>query len=478
MASRGGAIAVLLAAVAAVMLLHWPHGPPLGWDDHGQYLSHARAIAEGRAYTDIGFIYTTYNNFIGPVAEPPGVPVLLAPLLALPGDSMVPVRGLVIVALAGFLALAWLHLSRRHEAGGALAAVLWSLAVFSTLHAFDAVLADFFFSAAIWGVLVLSDATSPWRPGRLATIAALGAVAFAFRLAALPLVPAMALFALTRPRGERGPLLLVSAVWTVVAALTLFAIPTSSALGPETTRSLGEIATDIGGNLLAIREGVLLAMLYPFGANLADDFWHVVAGVLTLLGAWSLRSRVRFDFATWFVIAYVGMLLVLPTRSARYWWPLIPLQALALVQGARVVGARWRTPAGTPFVAAALSLVCIAAVVRQARERAAPLTARPEFRELVRGISGDAAPDSARIVFFGPRAFTWETRIPAMGYFQATPEATLAELRRHRITHLVLGSYGELPSFDASLSRAVDAFPEAFERLGDYGPLVLFRVRP
>ena len=52
-------------------------------DDWAQYLMHAQALAEGRSYMDTGYIYTPFNHWLGPAAAPPGLPLLLAPIIAI-----------------------------------------------------------------------------------------------------------------------------------------------------------------------------------------------------------------------------------------------------------------------------------------------------------------------------------------------------------------------------------------------------------
>ena len=46
--------------------------------DYAQYILHARALAEGRSYTDTEYMYSTYEPYLGPRAYPPGLPLLLA----------------------------------------------------------------------------------------------------------------------------------------------------------------------------------------------------------------------------------------------------------------------------------------------------------------------------------------------------------------------------------------------------------------
>ncbi|MGH7694019.1 MAG: hypothetical protein ACRENH_03515, partial [Gemmatimonadaceae bacterium] len=65
-------IAMLPFAVLAAH--HWNWGAPPGFGDHAQYLAHARAIVDGRAYTDVGYIYHPAAPMVGPRAYPPGLP--------------------------------------------------------------------------------------------------------------------------------------------------------------------------------------------------------------------------------------------------------------------------------------------------------------------------------------------------------------------------------------------------------------------
>ena len=80
-----------------------------------------------------------------------------------------------------------------------------------------------------------------------------GAVAFSFRMAALALLPAIALMALLRPRREWLGLALVGVVWVVAAALVMFGLPTSTALAAETARDGSHLLADFIANIRYIR---------------------------------------------------------------------------------------------------------------------------------------------------------------------------------------------------------------------------------
>jgi len=470
---------ILAVAVLATVLVHAPHGLPFNWDDQGQYLSHARALIEGRPYTDIGFIYTTYNNFIGPVAEPPGFPVLIAPALAISGPGLVPVRGVLVVSLILLLWLTWRFVESRAGMWNATAATLMSLGVLSSLHTLDGIMSDLPFLAAICGVIVAADEDGPLSRRRLVVMAVAGALAFSFRMAALPLLPAMMLMILGRPRREWKGLSLVGLVWIVAAALSMFAVPAASALGGETSRDWSKIVHDMRLNLVAIRFGFLDTTLYPFGSNLGNDVWHGVAALLAMVGLWQVRRTGLRRFAWQFAFSCLVMLILLPTRSSRYWWPMVPLQSLLVVGGFAYVlrAVRFRAiPQWTPtFLVAVLFAF---ASRRAVPEPAVPFAKREDVAAVIAALHEASPEEYPRVAIYSPRLLTWHTRIPAMGQFEATPDQVLAELRDKKIAFLVRGSLGEFPIIDAAVDLAVAQRPDGYQRLGTYGGLTLFRVIP
>jgi len=62
-----------LLPFAAVAASRWSEPPSAEEGDYAHYLLHAKALAEGRPYSDIGFISTSMNWTIGPEVQRPGV---------------------------------------------------------------------------------------------------------------------------------------------------------------------------------------------------------------------------------------------------------------------------------------------------------------------------------------------------------------------------------------------------------------------
>jgi len=468
--------AIIVIALLVVAIAHAGHGLPFDWDDQGQYLSHARALLDGRAYTDIGFIYTNYNNYIGPVAEPPGLPVLIAPALAVSGADLMPVRATLLAMLMLFLWFAWRVIAPRAGHWTATAVVVMTLAFTSEQHILDGVMSELPFCAAIWCVLVAADSDGELTRGRLVAMAIAGALAFTFRMAALALFPAIGLWLLLRPRREWPGLVAVTLVWAVAAALVMFALPTSSALIAETKLSAGQVLFDLSENARIIQRSVLGGFLYPFGSNMANNVLHIIQLLLTALGSWSLFRAGPRRFTWLFAVSYIVMLLVLPTRSTRYWWPLIPLQAFAMFEGLTVLFRR--LPAVPRWAPAGVAVLLFAfAVPRHVREPATPFRERRDMDQVIAAVR--SSPDQEwRVAIFNPRLFTWHTGIPAMGLFNATPEETIAELRDKRISYLIRASVGESGDVARSMNRTIAEQPGEFTLIGTFGELTLFRVAP
>ena len=468
--------AIVLVAIALVVVTHASHGLLFNLDDQGQYLSHARALLDGRPYGDIGFIYTNYNNFIGPVVEPPGLPLLIAPALAVSGPGLVPVRVVMFASTLLFLWLAWRLVEPLAGRWMAVGVIVVSLAVFSQLHVADGILSDLPFCAAIWCVIIAANEEGPLSRGQLLTMAIAGAIAFTIRMAALALLPAIAIMAVMRPRREWPGFMLVALVWVVTAALVMFGLPTSTALAAETARDGSRLLTDIIGNIRFIRRGVIETFLYPLPSNIGNDVLHVVLVLVALAGAWKLLRDSPRRFAWLFTASYIFMLLILPTRATRYWWPLMPLQILATFEGVRwltrSIGnvSRWAP-------AAVAALIGVTGFIQGAQAPATPFAGRADVKAVIEAIRQAARPEAEpRVSIFSPRLFTWHTGIPAMGHFSATPDQVLAELRDKRIDFLVAGTLGEQVIIDDSIDRAIAERPDGFEKLGTFGGLTLYRV--
>jgi hypothetical protein len=452
----------------------WSRGPSLAQDDYAQYLMHAEAILQGRAYTDIGYIYTDFNRFVGPAAEPPGFVWTLWLVLATVGAHPAAFKLLMLAGLVTFTAAAgryFVHLDRFAALGvtALCGVVLYMDEVTQNL------LPDLFFGAFVWLVALLVDAPGRWSLARVAALTAGGAAAVAYRLAGAPLIPALAVAWVLRRR-ELGVRPLVPLVaWSLTLLGTVWFLPTGEAVQRQFSDDLSSRLAVLAPNLWEYRWAVFSSHLYPFGSNRLNDGYHVLALVLMLYGWWRWRPSVRL-FLVPFAALYMAMLLVTPAVDKRYMWPLYPLFVFGLLHGASAALSRARPgwPSARAHLALAglfAALAGLALVRAEGQPRPATLTERADARELFALLARKAAEQPTRVVFFKPRTLAWHTGVPAMPPFSATPEETFGELKAKGITHVVLGNVGLKSPPQASFQALVQRFPDrfAFElRIGDF----------
>lgn len=102
---RGFSVAVLAVVLVYLVLAtakFLQAGPPAEWGgDVIQYIMHAQAIAEGRAYTDIPYIFNPQRAWIGPPKYPLGLPLFLAVPVLIHGPDPVVLGMYKIPLMAG-----------------------------------------------------------------------------------------------------------------------------------------------------------------------------------------------------------------------------------------------------------------------------------------------------------------------------------------------------------------------------------------
>ncbi|MGQ0643463.1 MAG: glycosyltransferase family 39 protein [Gemmatimonadaceae bacterium] len=405
---------------------------------------HARALVEGRAYTDIGFIHSRFTTLIAPVAEPPGLPLLIAGMFSVVGESLAWVRALLVLSFVAFALVLWHYWRRLESETVAVIITAWTVVALLRLHVVDTVLADLPCAAALWLTFLIIDSPRAALERRhYVGLAAAGALAFSFRMAALPLLPAMACLVLLRPATERRGLLLGGAVWVLSAVAVLFLLPGAESLSSEVARTPSDIARDVAVNVRTILDGARDWIPLALPWRPATIALH---GVILIVAAWgalvALREQPRrfaYITAAWYVV----MLIVLPTRAERYMWPLYPLLVFAFIRGLRAIvaailpGTRHAT---LGFAAMAMLIVGMLQDATAARPRA--LHDDAEARAIVETLRREARVRPVRAAFFSPRVLTWETGVTTTAFGDAAPEAIYDEVRRAGLTHVVIGDAG------------------------------------
>jgi hypothetical protein len=218
---------------------------------------------------------------------------------------------------------------------------------------------------------------------------------------------------------------------------------------------------------LSYRFEVFEGLLYPFPAEVANDVYHIVAILVVAvgLGAWLKKSWRTYVAA--FFVSYGAMLMVVPVQDGRYLWPLFPVLVFGLLNGGRILlervqrGAIGTSQRCTILVAAGV-IALSSTLFRLNEPPKESLVALATMQEVFDHLRTAASTeDEMRVAFAKPRILSWETRIPAMGTFPANPEVVLAELRRNRITRVVLGGPG-IRGANRAFHAATRRNPEAF----------------
>ena len=434
---------LFLLPFALLAARHWSWDPPIGSGDYAQYLAHARALVEGRPYTDIGYIYHPSAPMVGPRAYPPGLPVTLAPIVAIGGVHSPWLRVLMLLSVLAFAFLSYRRLAKDiapwQAAFAAGVAAFVAEARFGTL----APLSDAGFCALIWATILAVDSATSWTWRRTALVTALGFAAMSYRVPGVVLIPALGLYALVSWKQTRGRALIPVAVWTLsgfaVIASRSIDVPFASFLVPK----VANIVARLESVVRVYSRAALDAQLYPFPNDTANDVYHVLASIAMISGGAALIWRLRRTMLATTSVTYIAMLIASPAMIGRYLWPLFPVLVAGLALGVtatfRVLARRLNMPTRGPAIAAgALLLFALGALRRELRSPVRASDARmPERIALFDRLRETNQREPIRVVYSNPRVLTLETRVPAMAFLFETPSRHLAALHDRRITHLV-----------------------------------------
>jgi hypothetical protein len=385
-----------------------------------------------------------------------------------------------MLSLAALALIVWAYWRRLEGETIAIIISVWTIVALMRLHVVDTVLSDLPFAAALWLTFLVADSPKNRTGARhFAALAVAGALTFAFRMAGLPLLPAMACYFLVRPASERRGLFIAGTVWALSAAYVLFFLPGADALGSEVARTPQAVIRDVLLNLQSILGGVRnwVPLTIPWKpANIA------LHSLFLAVGAWGSLLAFRehkFRFAYLTAAWYIVMLIVLPVGATRYVWPLYPLITFGFIRGVQALvpvaalGARRAT--------LGLAAVCVLFVAGLIQD----FTAQPpralvndaEAQEIVETLRAEARGRPIRAAFFSPRVLTWETGITATAFGSGPTEALYDEVRRGELTHVVVGDAGTSSLGRDSIASMVQRYKSAFVPIKANRTFVLYEVR-
>lgn len=475
---RSPARSLALAALpfVALALLAWPTQPDLLNSDFAQYLEHAEAIADGRPYTDTGYIYVPEAWALAPRAYPPGLPLLLSPLVAAFGDDLTAVKGLMLLTGVGYLLAAGAYFGREAGAWAGVGVAL--LAGLSPRFADFAVspLSDVPFCALVWATLLVADHRGRWGWGRAVGVTVLAGLAIAFRPHGLVLLPVLLAWALVNARRVGW---LASAPPALLLALALGARAALPAGSTRPLPSLGRAARSLTDVDPGQGQIVFEALLYPFPGDLPNDVYHWLALPLVALGLLAFAREDWRRLSLWFAVGFPLAVLASGFVSARYLWPMFPFVVFGLLNGLRVAVTRFRPRLGRVVPVTAAALLAAAAVVRGVASEHPPRRLDdPGLRRVFEFVREEEARGDVRAAFFRDRVLAWRTDASAMAYLASRdPEVHLRVWCRERITHVILGDLGMMPTRMADQRRAVAAAPHLFETALRTDGFEVLRVR-
>lgn len=463
---------LLLATVpfAVLAVLQAMHGTGLEADDYGQYLMHAQALAEGRPYGDIAYIYSKLARWIGPRLAPPGLPLTLAPVLALFGRNMAVFQAVMLIFSTAFVLFAGLYFAKVANLWiGAGVALVVGLSP-EILTAAPQILTDLPFAATVWVLLYVVDRPGSFSIKRIAAITALGVYAVALRPTGIAIGPALLLFTALqyRKHGLRPAVPLLMWAVGVAAVVLVFHLGSATLINVHPSAALRWVFSDgvVPRNLRVYAKALLASHTYPFGSDRLNDLFHLVTVAVMVLGLTEFVLKNYRRFVVSFAISYGMMLMILPVTQLRYLWPLFPVFVFGLLNGVRLA-CRFalRSPLLADPSALAFALLLLPpAAMRSLREPVhLDATQIPEVRELFGYLEAESQKSGGlRVTFNKPRTLAWETGIPAMGPPRGSAECLLRELTSRGITHVVLGRVASASNSD--LRKLLARHPERFQQ--------------
>src|SRR5438067_806627 len=369
----------LVAMLPFVILVvaHWNALPPLVAGDYAQYLLHAKAIAEHRPYASTGYIFTPLRPVIGPQLQPPGLPLTLAPIVAIAGTHTPLLKLPLVLSVLVFLHFVWRYLAQRYSVWTAAAAVAITGVALEGRYATVAVISDLGFCALIWALIYVADREEPWSAWRVVAIALLGMAAMSYRVAGIALVPAVVLWTLVNRKSGGWRPLAAPLAWVVVGLLAIWERLGSLLPKGVLTRGAGRTLQQASNQLGLYRSAASEALLYPFPQAVLNDVYHGIAFAIVVVGGVLWLKNYRRSFLVVFAALYAVQLLFAPVAAGRYAWPLFPIIVACFMQGGAWCLARVRpgAPAATRERAIALAVllpVIVAVIVQDLRQAPPP----------------------------------------------------------------------------------------------------------
>lgn len=416
MPRRGALIlAALIVAIAVFYLLtirrgnFWP-------DDYALYIHHAENIAEGRAYTDTGYIYNPDVPEYGPRAFPPVFPLLLAPIYAAFGLNLhvmkIEVAIFFILSLAAVAAywkrdLEWPYLLALVALPG-LSPIFW---VYKDIVIADFPFLFFFYATALLARSAPRDGPAWWRWAIATGI--LSYLSVGTRTVGVTLLAGLVLYDWLKYRRVTRFVILAVFVCVVLALAQRLIIGN---VEHSYADQLHPTLASITANLKDYPRD--LATLWT--RSLGKSFSLILFGITTALAC--LGARFHFGKAITpveaFFLPYILALVVFPFTELRYLFPLVPFYIYLMLLGIQNLPSMVRPVWAKAAFAAVVVMIGLSylAAFRQVTYGVIGQTdGKPSFNELCLFIRSHTDPADV-IIFRRSRALSLFTSRPAGMY--------------------------------------------------------------
>jgi hypothetical protein len=356
---------------------HHPWG-----DDWAQYVMHARNILSGSAYADTGYLFNPDYPNVGPPAYPPGLPFLLAPILAVFGINILALKITCLIVAVFALLVTFRVLSAVFDQKVALISIF-----LLTLHPYIWMLGQTIGSESpylLFNMLVLMWALRPVPRTALAAVGfgtLLGLFIFfsvSIRSIGITLLPAVLLHGWS----QRKPWAWLLA--TTATFLSLIALQTHFLVQPTVYEN--ELRMPTANLLLSNAYGYLEALsrwtALPAGLGIIPATTTVILSAIGARGLYeSLQPAAKVDstgvrafvgrvpLPLWYLAFYMSALWVAAIEPhPRYLVPVMPIIISLAISGTAHIFRHKRPEWLLPAIVAALSIHSIALHFRPSNE--------------------------------------------------------------------------------------------------------------
>jgi hypothetical protein len=442
------AFAALLAAVAAFHLVNMTADHP--WNgDFALYLMHAQNIVEGHPYAETPYVMNPVNNNPSPRAYPPGFPLLLAPVYALFGHAIIPMKVFVIMVFVVGLGL-FAYLFRDEWPATYSLGLIAVLGFNPYLGAFmSEVVSDLpfllFTACSFIAWQSISSRPSVYYQAVLAILTGL-LLYFAVLIRSLGVVLPASLLVyelLDRRRPSRGTVISLSVFGFAFAVQTLVSTASGGTAASTGVEYYGGLVQYSILDRLSGLAGAVGYSIYTYSEMLGDFIWNAnpiplpdivyplletlkVLTVLLVIAGWAYHVRTRFSVFDVFTPLYFMALLPWNFHWVRYLIPILPFCTFYVLYAFYGVQRRlgWKQPLLLVGTLCALTVVYGWRLTHAPSNDATPDALSPETKRMYDYVERNTSPD-ALIVFGKPRFIALYTGRRSVRWFERETEDDL-----------------------------------------------------